>query len=156
MKIIIEGVDGAGKSTLAKQLAKIFNATIEHDKYPQTANQYVERLNKPGNIVFDRFMLGQFVYNSPEERKMDTAELLDLIDYCKDRSDVILIYLDTSVEECIKRLNSRGDDESFMMKKLGCNSLEELVTTIKKNYQSYVGRFIKLTEKDVFNNVYKY
>lgn len=158
MKIIIEGCDGVGKTTLANKLAKVFNASVEHDKHPETYSNYMNRLQKPGNVIFDRFMIGQFVYNSSEERPMSYRELSDLIDYCKSRPDVVLIYVTLDKEVLLNRLLSRDkaeyEKDLEMMKKLGANSVEEYIEKVTSAYDMLVEDFAIVDGGDLVANLF--
>jgi len=65
MFIIIEGADKTGKTTLANAIVKKFGSKYVHfgkpTKYPAT--EYAEyALSTNGNVVLDRFYLGELVY----------------------------------------------------------------------------------------------
>lgn len=64
---IIEGPDGAGKTTLARQLAKDYDLEYHHEGPPPTdkVTQYYINLlldAKDKRIIFDRLALGEMVY----------------------------------------------------------------------------------------------
>lgn len=149
MKIIIEGCDGVGKTTLAETLANTLNGRVEHDSEPKTYDQYMERLNQKGVVIFDRFFLGQFVYNKQEERKMTRQELLKLITHCSSRKDVLLLYLEMDTAKLLDRLTSRNKDEQEkdieMFKRMGLNNFKEYIDVTKIRYQKYTKRFKKIS-----------
>jgi hypothetical protein len=68
MIIIIEGPDGAGKTTLAGELVDHFNLRYVHEGPPpqdiDPLEYYTDLLTsyRDDNIVFDRFALGERVY----------------------------------------------------------------------------------------------
>jgi thymidylate kinase len=74
MLIVLEGCDGTGKTTLANSLAAIMNAEVIHcSQY--TPNDYfffhqIIEASKTKNIVADRFMYGQFIYQEEEDRHL--------------------------------------------------------------------------------------
>lgn len=74
MLYILEGCDGAGKTTLAKKLAPVLDAKIIHcnTQTPNTEGffQQIIYASTKQNIIADRFCYGQFVYQNPEERPM--------------------------------------------------------------------------------------
>lgn len=82
MLIILEGCDGAGKSTVAKKLADILNAEIIHcSMFSNNDKEFFEKIIDAScnrNIIADRFMYGQFVYQAKEERKLQFTDLYDL------------------------------------------------------------------------------
>lgn len=149
MKIIVEGCDGSGKTTLVKHLAKIFNLEIEHDSTPQDYSHYMQRLNDGKNTIYDRFFLGQFIYNKPEERKLSEDDLDVLIHECHVHGHVLL-YLDTPDKTILTRLKQRSEDEKqkdrAMMEKMGVTTLEEFVSTVKSRYAKYTLEFTKIEE----------
>lgn len=64
MRIVIEGIDGIGKTTLARQLASIHNLTLIHLTNETVNNaEMFDTLLHGDNWVMDRGMYGQFVYN---------------------------------------------------------------------------------------------
>lgn len=67
--IVIEGPDGAGKSTLAEAIADDFELAIRHtggpgpDKRHQTYNRLAAAVSGLGDpIVYDRFMMSESIY----------------------------------------------------------------------------------------------
>ena len=75
MLIVLEGVDGVGKSTIARKLARILNARIIHcTKDTPNDYRYFHRILDAAtseNVIDDRFCYGQFVYQAPEARYLD-------------------------------------------------------------------------------------
>lgn len=62
MLIVLEGCDGSGKTTLAKMLATLFDASIVHCT-TKTPNDYeyfrrIIESSKTKNIIADRFAMG--------------------------------------------------------------------------------------------------
>lgn len=68
MLIVIEGPDGSGKTTLAKQLAERFGLTYHHEGPPPKDIPALEHYGavlenlRQEKVVFDRFALGERVY----------------------------------------------------------------------------------------------
>ena len=71
MLYILEGCDGAGKTTVATQLAEILDAEIIHcSQYtPNDFYFFAEIANaaREKNIIADRFCYGQFIYQEEEK-----------------------------------------------------------------------------------------
>lgn len=79
MLIALEGCDATGKTTLAKLLAKLYNAEIVHctTETPNTV-VFFEGLiyaAEHQNIICDRFCYGQFVYQDEGDRPLAMHKL---------------------------------------------------------------------------------
>lgn len=79
MLFVLEGCDGVGKSTIAGELEPILDARIIHCT-SQTPNDYkffhdiIDAANQT-NIIADRFMYGQFVYQDERHRPLSLKQL---------------------------------------------------------------------------------
>lgn len=112
MLIVLEGCDGVGKSTIACSLAKVLNARIVHCT-TSTPNDYkffkgIIDASRYQNIIADRFCYGQFVYQTPSERKLTWAELtqleLDMLD-----AGAKVVHVKAPVDEIQRRLDLRNE-----------------------------------------------
>lgn len=112
MLIVLEGCDGVGKTTIARNLAQLMDARIVHCT-ASTPNDYkffksIIDASKYQNIIADRFCYGQFVYQSEEERHLTRAELtqleLDMID-----AGAKVIHVHAPVDEVKSRLRYRNE-----------------------------------------------
>ena len=79
MLYILEGCDGVGKSTLSWQLQPILDARVIHCT-SQTPNDIkffhdIIETSKETNIIADRFMYGQFVYQDEHHRPLSIKQL---------------------------------------------------------------------------------
>lgn len=113
MKIIIEGVDGAGKTTLAKILAEKYGLEICHCTQHDPADFYFyrETLRKE-NVIWDRHTIGELIYPLIFDRKaqITDVEAKAVIDIAK--SEGVQIFVLTAPLEIIyKRLRTREKDE---------------------------------------------
>lgn len=132
MLIILEGADGAGKSTIAKRLARILNARIIHcTKDTPNDLAYFRSIlyaSEEQHIIADRFCYGQFVYQSEEERKLTRDELYRL------EADMLnmgakVIYVTASEKTIEARLNKRNEIPMYPVKEL----LERFDTVMKQS-----------------------
>ena len=130
MNIVIEGCDGTGKSTLAKFLAERFGLYYWHESAPRSFDEYCQML-KSGGVVFDRFCFGQFVYNETQDRKLNDEGLRALVRDIFPATNTLLIYVDCSTEEIIKRLIARGEGSAAVRP-----DMEKWIKNIRGTYRA--------------------
>ena len=112
MPIIIEGPDGAGKSTLAKSLAGALDMNI----LKMTANggqsvpEYLQKLACDG-VIIDRCWVSEQVYSDlfGREPRIDHDDAEALTKLCE-RMGIPIIVLLPPLHVVIGRLNERGDE----------------------------------------------
>lgn len=112
MLIVLEGIDGAGKTTLANLLSKTYDAGIIHATR-ETPNDWawfseLMDLARDRNVIMDRSFWGQFVYQDPEERKL-TWEQLHELEHRLDQEGGKLIYVTASTSDILQRLSGRAE-----------------------------------------------
>ena len=121
MLVVLEGCDGVGKSTVARSLAKVLDARIVHCTI-NTPNDYkffkeIIDASRDRNIIADRFCYGQFVYQTPGERKLSWSELTQLeLDMLEAGAKVI--HVKAPVEEVQNRLNLRQEKTSLPVEEI--------------------------------------
>ena len=130
MLIILEGCDATGKTTLAKLLARLYNAEVVHCT-AETPNMYdffdslIYAANNK-NIICDRFCYGQFVYQDEGDRPLathaallvggesryvdDSWEALRMLEMSMLRNDVKVIYTWANPNTIADRMISRGEN----------------------------------------------
>ena len=105
MRIIIEGADGTGKTTLVKKLAKTYGLdSLNINRYdPNNFNFYLETLKKT-NVIFDRHFIGEMIYPEVFNRKenLNEEDFEWLLNYARENGIVIII-LHTQEETLTKR-----------------------------------------------------
>lgn len=112
MPIIIEGPDGAGKTTLANKLAKRLGMNI----LKMTANggqsfiEYIQKLACDG-VVIDRCWVSEQIYADifGREQRLPDEEAEALTRACFETGIPIVVVLPQLVE-VVKRLTKRGDE----------------------------------------------
>lgn len=112
MMLVLEGIDGVGKTTLANLLSQTYNAGIIHATR-ETPNDWawfneLMDLAKDRNIIMDRSFWGQFVYQDPEERKL-TWEQLHELEHRLDQEGGKLIYVTANTSDILERLKGRAE-----------------------------------------------
>lgn len=117
MKIILVGPDGAGKTSIAKEIAK--QSGYEYIKPVKEDNDKVQRaidmLNMEGDFIFDRFYYPDDLIYCPI-KGISVIELNNkyrLYHHVADKlldTEVFYVYVTASPETLSKRINERGDN----------------------------------------------
>ena len=135
MLVILEGCDGVGKTTLANSIR---NALAPHAKIihctKETPNDYrffsnIIYNSKNVFVVADRFMYGQFVYQTEEERHL-TQEQLYRLETELLGVEHTLIHVRTTPQEALNRLSLRKENT------------EKPVAEIMKGFEVILGNSI--------------
>ena len=113
MLIVLEGCDGTGKSSIAKLIQAVMpNAEIIHCT-AETPNDFkfffkLIDIGQYKNLILDRGMYGQFVYQSPEDRKLSHKQLRSLeMRMLETGAKVVHV---TAMKQTVEdRLNSRSE-----------------------------------------------
>lgn len=113
MLVVLEGCDGAGKSTLARSLAEILDAEIVHCS-SKTPNDYeffksIVDASRQRNIIADRFCYGQFVYQQAGERPLGSTINLNNLELELLHAGAKIIHVVAPVEDVEGRLKTRGE-----------------------------------------------
>jgi thymidylate kinase len=132
--IILEGADGAGKTTLAKELQRISGLDIVkgssfeisqlgQDEMYEHMNELLDRKD----IIVDRFYMSNRVYGElydyPTMRSMQFANLADKTE----EKRALTVYVTADIDELRARLVSRGDRDI---------KPDELVSILEKYQES--------------------
>lgn len=111
MRIIIEGVDRVGKSTLVKKLEKIFNLDRLHftKEDPRNYRFYYQTILK-NNVVFDRHFISEYIYTKVLKRsnKLPEESFQKLLTHAFNNNVyIIVLYQKNSVLQ--KRMDTEPD-----------------------------------------------
>lgn len=117
--VIIEGPDGAGKSTLVNYLIDTYGYKMYHSS-SETANDmgyHLDLLDKPEDkIVLDRCNLGEIVYPIVygREPKMTNEEQEEFMRECERRDAIYIIFYASDFNTLKERLFKRGDTQQVL------------------------------------------
>ena len=111
MVILLEGADGAGKSTLYEKLKKSLNHKYEfinhldRDK-PGHRHWWKDKIDSDTVYVIDRGFLSEIIYRPIKLDKVPNISLYDLTDLCTDK--LLILYCKTDRQ--LTDMLYRGDD----------------------------------------------
>lgn len=120
MRIIIEGCDGTGKTSVAKILAEKYGCDLVHmtGDDPKDRDFYFQSIRKE-NVVYDRNVIGEMVYPYVFNRNPQLQHS-DCIDILKGAHTlhVYVFVLTAKPETCKQRLMRRGNECKEVLDKL--------------------------------------
>lgn len=155
MKIILEGCDGTGKTTLAKLLAEKYNLDICHCTADDPGDfDFYKNTARKENVVWDRHTIGELIYSRLFNRKcrIGTEDARIAIAYARENGGKAFV-LTADDEEIIKRLESRKTEDPKII---------DNIKWINNEFKFYAKRFnipiidtSKMTLLEIFNEVEK-
>ena len=151
MRIILEGVDGAGKTTLAKILADKYGLDICHcTQYDAADYSFYRQTLRKENVVWDRHTLGELIYPKifDREAEIGTEDARLVMHYAKQEGIKVFV-LTADMATIYERLNARGDED---------NRIYENVDWIDSQFKFFAERYhipvidtSKMTLQEIFN-----
>lgn len=153
MRVILEGVDGAGKTTLAKILAEKYGLDICHCTQHDAADYdfYRQTLRKE-NVVWDRHTIGELIYPAifNRERQISTEDARLVIHHAKEEGVKIFV-LTADVGVIYQRLNERGNEDSRIYENI--EWIDSQFKFYAKQYHAPIIDTSKMTLQEIFNLV---
>lgn len=120
MKIILEGCDGTGKTTVARLLATKYDLDICHCTAADPADyDFYRQTARKENIVWDRHTLGELIYPKVFDRvpQLNPEEARMVVAYAK--SEGAKFFVLTANMSALKfRLSNRGKEDLRILEKL--------------------------------------
>lgn len=146
-KIIVEGVDGAGKSTFADRLSKEINFDIIQGSSFEIAAkgvdymyQHMDNLLDMERVIIDRFYLSNYIYARLfDKKKLSNKQIVNLTQKSLDKTITILLL--PSYDLIVNRLRVRGDEyvETKDVRQI-LDKYNDLL--INKETQSFLGNML--------------
>lgn len=153
MKIILEGVDGAGKTTLAKILAEKYGLDICHcTQYDAADYDFYRQTVRKENVVWDRHTIGELIYPTIFDRKqqISTEDVRLVIHYAKEAGAKIFV-LTADMDVIYRRLNERGNEDFRIYENV--DYIDNLFRFYADQYHVPVINTSKMTLQEIFNLV---
>lgn len=181
--ICIEGVVGAGKTTLGELLAKelsieffqepyIDNPFLDKfysnkERYSLLSQMYflnkrieiIEEASKLNGCIMDRSIYGDYLFAKMHlKNKFMTEDEFSLYHSFWEKlisvrtNPILIIYLETSVENAMRKIKERGREFELGVEKEYWSSLNEEYSSFFDNYRDSIILKIKIDNMDIRDN----
>lgn len=152
MKIIIEGCDGTGKTTLVKLLAERYGLDVCHctSKDPKDFEFYKQTARKE-NVIWDRHTIGELIYPKVFDRRPEITpeDARIILSYFRENGGKVLVL--TAADDVISdRLNSRKESEDPRILNQVCE-----INARFKSFAKYFGVPVIDTSKMTIEEIFK-
>lgn len=115
MVIIIEGVDGVGKTTLSKKFSEKYNFEYIKESYTDDCKEkekriqlILERVMSNKNYIYDRTtLIDDFVYSFLNIKQSSLSKYLKIIDAILSKCKIFHLTIDENIRK--ERFEKRGD-----------------------------------------------
>lgn len=151
MRIVLEGCDGTGKTTLAKILADKYGLDICHcTQYDAADYDFYRQTLRKDNVIWDRHTLGELIYPYIFDRKpqIGTEDARLVMHYAKEEG--VRVFVLTADDDIIRRrLLERGGEHQ---------AIWENIEHINSQFKFYAEEFhipiidtSRMTLAEIFN-----
>jgi thymidylate kinase len=131
MIIILEGIDGSGKTTLAEQLSRQTGYPIIHRSKPETEEDrqqmmksYIDVCKQHKNAIFDRCWYSELAYGPVmRDKSVMTYPQMYELERLLAKSGAIIIYCTGSIATLWHRAHHRG--EAYIINRSDFNEIYE-------------------------------
>lgn len=153
MKIILEGVDGAGKTTLAKILAEKYGLDVCHcTQHDAVDYDFYRQTLRKENVIWDRHTIGELIYPKIFEREMQISpEDARLVIHHAKEEGVKIFVLTADVSVIYQRLNERGNEDPRIYENI--EWIDSQFKFYAKQYHVPIIDTSKMTLQEIFNLV---
>ena len=153
MIVIIEGLDGVGKTTLSEQIADKYNFKYIKESYTNNCEvkecrmiDMLTRLTESKNYIYDRTtLIDDFVYSFLNETRSSLLNYFEIIIKILSKCKIIHLELNENIRK--ERFNKRGDQY------VTNNDIKKIDKEYKNFYQNLNNvQYVSLTgnlEKDI-------
>lgn len=153
MRVILEGCDGTGKTTLAKILAEKYGLDICHCTQHDAADYdfYRQTLRKE-NVVWDRHTLGELIYPEIFGRapRIGTEDARLLMHSAK-LGDVKIFVLTADIDIIHKRLLNRGNEDERILNSIA--HIDHAFCFYARQFSVPIIDTTRMTLNEIFNLV---
>jgi thymidylate kinase len=148
MRIILEGCDGTGKTTLAKKLQEKYGLDYVHvNRHDPTTHAFYTQTLFKTNVIWDRHFIGEMVYPAVFNRlpSLRMQQFESLLKQARDLKVVILI-LTADENQLIKSSKERFEYKEVVKNLL---MIDNQFTAIAEIYEIQMINVFEMTFDDI-------
>jgi thymidylate kinase len=154
MRIILEGCDGTGKTTLAKKLQERYGIDYVHvNRQDPTSYEFYNQTLSKTDVIWDRHFIGEMIYPTVFKRKpnLRMADFESLLTKARQEKVVILI-LTAGEEQLIASSKKRPEYEEVVKNLITINGQFVAIADV---YQLPIINVFEMTFDDIVKIIEK-
>lgn len=157
MNIVLEGIEAAGKTTLAEKLMRKYGMSIMHST-SKTRNDFtyhLDLLNFRENTVFDRFHIGEMIYPIIYNRpgKLTEEEWNKINKQIIDNNDLFIVFVCSNMSIIEQRLVERGEEDQIPLLAQQNDLFTMRANLIKEQYNYKNFYIIDIAEENSYDRL---